>query len=577
MLFNLAKVVAKGSFAGVVAVLAASSLVHAQTAIGQPANLEFDDGISGWRTVLDGVMGGKSTGRVTQPEPGILRFAGELSLENNGGFSQVQTTVPEGSFKDASGVEVRVRGDGRVYQFDVRCSDVRMMAGSFQTKFETVAGEWVTLKLPFDQFRLYSFGRLVANAPKLTPARVESIGVTLADKKAGAFQLDIDSVRPLGAQTGGRAQSPDLATVAKDAGLTTLLSLVEASGLQLPAEGRFTIFAPTNQAFEAIPAEKVKFLTSPQGRETLQAILKNHIVPNAVDSAELLQRRGVVALSGQNLAVDSEAMTIAGAPLLKTDLRFQRGIVHVIGKVMVPQTRSIAELVGEDPRLSTLLKAVVEAGLAEQLGGENGGPWTVLAPSNDAFAALGEPAIKALLADPSKLAAVLSAHVIPSRIRRSDMVSQGSARTLLGRDAVSFALVDGKVTAGGASIIAADIDASNGVVHIIDRVLIPSPAAAAGSGAEKSKVTAASISALIEAAIERGAPLFNEGNPAACAAVYEVTITALVDLAAETLGSAAVDGLRLALAEGEAEKDATKRAWLYRRAMDRIYQSHESR
>lgn len=178
-------------------VVVASALALCSLAGAQPVNLEFDAGVSGWRTVLDGVMGGRSTGRVTQGEAGVLRFSGELSLENNGGFSQMQTTLPEASIKDAVGIEARVRGDGRTYHFDVRCSDVRVMAGSFQTNFDTVAGEWITLRLPFEGFRLHSFGRPVPNAPKLTPARVESIGVTLADKKAGAFQLDIDYIRAL--------------------------------------------------------------------------------------------------------------------------------------------------------------------------------------------------------------------------------------------------------------------------------------------------------------------------------------------------------------------------------------------
>ncbi|HRK31120.1 MAG TPA: CIA30 family protein [Tepidisphaeraceae bacterium] len=214
-------------FAVVIAVASAPSLCC--VAAAQPVNLEFDSGVAGWRTVLDGVMGGRSTGRVTQPEAGILRFSGELSLENNGGFSQTQTSVPEASLEGAIGIETRVRGDGRTYQFDVRCSDVRMMAGSFQTKFDTVAGEWVTIRLPFEQFRLYSFGRLVPNAPKLTPARVESIGVTLADKKPGAFQLDIDFVRAISAEGKVPEAGANLATVAKSADLTTLLSLLEIS------------------------------------------------------------------------------------------------------------------------------------------------------------------------------------------------------------------------------------------------------------------------------------------------------------------------------------------------------------
>lgn len=176
-------------------VVLVSALVSCSVVSARPVNLEFDDGVSGWRTVLDGVMGGRSTGRVTQAEPGVLRFSGALSLENDGGFSQMRTPVREGSLKDTSGLELRVRGDGRTYRFDIRCSDVRLSAGSFQAEFDTVAGEWITLRLPFDRFRLYSFGRLVPAAPKLTPARVESIGVTLADKQPGAFQLDVDFIR----------------------------------------------------------------------------------------------------------------------------------------------------------------------------------------------------------------------------------------------------------------------------------------------------------------------------------------------------------------------------------------------
>lgn len=538
----------------------------------QPVNIEFDTGVAGWRTVLDGVMGGRSTGRVTQPEAGILRFSGALSLENNGGFSQTQTAVPEGSFKDAPGIEARVRGDGRTYQFDVRCSDVRMMAGSFQTEFETLAGEWVTVRMPFEDFRLFSFGRAVRNAPPLNPARVESIGVTLADKKPGAFQLDIDYIRAIGPAAHTSATGADLGTVARSAGLTTLLSLVEVSGIELPADGRVTIFAPTNEAFAAIPAEQVKFLTSRDGQATLRAILAHHILPVALDSGALLQRRGVLALSGQNLPINAERLTIAGASLLKTDVPFDRGLVYVIDRVMMPETRSVSEILSQDPRLSTLHAAVKAAGLATQLGGENQGPWTVLAPSNEAFAALGEETIMALLADPSQMVNVLGAHVIPSRIRWSDMIAQRSARTLLGRDAITFTLVDGRVTASGADIIAGDIEASNGVIHIIDRVIVPEPSTANTPPAQGSKDSAEGITGLVELAIERGAPLFNGGKPDACAAIYEVTITALIDLAPDALGNDAVERLRLALAEGQAEKDATERAWIFRRALDRLYQ-----
>ena len=152
------------------------------------------------------------------------------------------------------------------------------------------------------------------------------------------------------------------------------------------------------------------------------------------------------------------------------------------------------------------------------------------------------------------------------------MITQRSARTLLGRDAVSFALVDGNITVAGAGIITADVEASNGVIHIIDRVLVPAPSTAKDMPAEAMKASALSVSSLVELAIERGVPIFNDGNPAACAAIYEVTVSAIIDLASDVVGNEAVESLRLAFAEGQAEKDASKRAWIFRRAMDRVYE-----
>ena len=163
------------------------SLCTATTA--QSFRLDFQDGVGAWSTVLDGVMGGRSTGRVSQPEPGMLRFSGELSLENNGGFSQMRTAVREGALDGAEGLVLEVRGDGRTYNFDVRQSTVRTMAGSYQQSFSTRDGEWTTVRLPLSEFTLYSFGRKVRRARSLDAENIESIGVTLSDKKAGPFAV----------------------------------------------------------------------------------------------------------------------------------------------------------------------------------------------------------------------------------------------------------------------------------------------------------------------------------------------------------------------------------------------------
>jgi transforming growth factor-beta-induced protein len=535
-------------------------------AMAQQANLEFDDGTGRWSTVLDGVMGGRSTGRISQEEPGILRFTGELSLKNNGGFSSIRTSVPQGTFTGKEGLTFRVRGDGRRYQFDVRCSDVRLMAGGYQVKFDTKAGEWTTVEIPFREFRLFNFGEAVDNAPKLRPDRIESIGFTLADKKEGPFAIDVDWVRPLG---GSNAQgAAPLAAVAEKAGLTTLLSLVKAAGLELPAGGRVTIFAPTNDAFAKLPKEKVEFLTSEKGKATLATILRHHVVASSLESPALLSRRRIVALSGQSLLIDADALTVGGAKIIATDVGFDGGIVHVIDTVLVPELRTIAEIASQEPRLSSLVKALAAADLTSQFGERNPGPWTVLAPVDEAFKALGDGAFKDLAANPDRLRAVLAAHVIPGAIRRSEMPAMGKARTL-GGGGVRFSLDKGAVTAGGATIIVADIEAANGVIHLIDRVI--KPEASTETMAAAQAVDPAKIASIIEAAIERGAPMFNAGDTAACAAIYEVAVMSIVELAGPSLPQASREALTEALETVRRERDASERAWTLRRAMDKVY------
>ena len=535
------------------------------------ANLEFDSGTKGWQTVLDGVMGGRSTGRIAAGEGGTLRFTGELSLENNGGFSQIRTAVPEGTYAGTTGLIMRVKGDGRSYQCDIRSSRLRLMAGGYQSVFKTKVGEWTEVEIPFDQCVANSFGQRMRNAPALDPASIESVGITLADKQEGPFAIEVDWIRPIGAARAEQASTNSLAAVATKANLTTLLSLVKAAELELPKDAKLTIFAPTNEAFAKLPREQVEFLTSAKGKPALQAILKHHVVAQSLESSALLDRRRLKALSGQSLEVDPAALTVDGARLVATDVAFDGGLVHVIDSVMVPELRSIEEIVAQDERFATLRAAIGAAGLGPQLGAENSGPWTVLAPSNDAFAKIPADALKALLADRPALTAVLAAHVLPTAIRRDEMLAQGSARTLMGDGTVAFALESGAITVEGARIEVADIEAANGVIHIIDRVLpARSAATAAAPAAPASPQRAQRAAAVLELAIERGVPRFNAGDTASCAALYELAIASVVLLGEDAVNADAMAELSKALEQGASHEDASERAWIYRRAMDRV-------
>ena len=119
---------------------------------------------------------------------------------------------------------------------------------------------------------------------------------------------------------------------------------------------------------------------------------------------------------------------------------------------------------------TTLAKAIDAAGLVETLKGE--GPFTVFAPTDEAFAKLPEGTLESLLADKQKLAAILTYHVVPGKISSADVAQLPMAETVNGQD-VKITAAEGKVMVGNATVTQADVPASNGVIHVIDTVLLP--------------------------------------------------------------------------------------------------------
>ena len=133
---------------------------------------------------------------------------------------------------------------------------------------------------------------------------------------------------------------------------------------------------------------------------------------------------------------------------------------------------TIVDIAAGNPDFSTLVAAVKAAGLVETLSGD--GPFTVFAPTNEAFAKLPEGKVDALLADIPTLKKILTYHVVAGKVMAADVVGLDSATTVQG-DEVKIAVVDGKVKLNDAAMVTAtDLEASNGVIHVIDTVLIPS-------------------------------------------------------------------------------------------------------
>lgn len=132
--------------------------------------------------------------------------------------------------------------------------------------------------------------------------------------------------------------------------------------------------------------------------------------------------------------------------------------------------QDIVDVAVEAGSFTTLVQAVEAAGLVETLKGE--GPFTVFAPTDEAFAAIPEDVLNDLLADTEALTAVLTYHVVPGKVMAADVVGLESAETVQGQS-VTITTMNGSVMIDGATVVQADIEASNGVIHVIDAVILP--------------------------------------------------------------------------------------------------------
>ena len=315
-------------------------------------------------------------------------------------------------------------------------------------------------------------------------------------------------------QTAAEAQpqQEELGTIVEialaDDRFETLVAALTAADLvdTLQGEGPFTVFAPTDDAFAALPDGTVEALL--EDIPALTNILLYHVISGEVRAEDVVSLESAVTVQGEavSITVDGDTVRINDANVLITDIAASNGVIHVIDAVLLPPEPSvqaepaaqsetdqaqadqaeaeqqdasaeqadgpgsIVEIAVADGRFETLVAAVQAAGLVETLQGE--GPFTVFAPTDDAFAALPEGTVEALLADIPALTNVLLYHVVAGDVRAADVVSLESAVTVQG-DAVSITVDGDTVRINEANVLITDIAASNGVIHVIDAVLLP--------------------------------------------------------------------------------------------------------
>lgn len=270
--------------------------------------------------------------------------------------------------------------------------------------------------------------------------------------------------------------------------LSILVEAVTAAdlGATLSGPGPFTVFAPTDQAFAGLLGElgvsKEELLAD---TELLTAVLQYHVLGAEVPSSAVPLGKAIEPLGGGFFKIDE---TDAGlvitdgrnrtSSVVAADVAATNGVVHVIDAVILPADETVVETAIARPEFSILVEAVQAAGLVDALSAE--GPFTVFAPTNDAFAALlTELGVtkEQLLADTELLTAVLGYHVIGGRVLKADVVPGPQPATLQGESfSIGADLVVTDARSRTAAITAADVLASNGVIHVIDRVILPAPA-----------------------------------------------------------------------------------------------------
>jgi transforming growth factor-beta-induced protein len=268
-------------------------------------------------------------------------------------------------------------------------------------------------------------------------------------------------------------QVVDIIAAAEEAGsFNTLLTAVEAAGLTsaLQGSGPFTVFAPTDAAFEALPAGTLNALLADP--DALSDVLLYHVAEGELSSSEVTASAFIPTLNGQALPVAGAGgvLTIAGAGLVQVDVTATNGVIHVVDEVLIPSTQDIVDIAQGNAAFTTLVTALSAAGLVDALKGD--GPFTVFAPTDAAFEAVPAETLDALLADQDALIQVLTYHVVQGRVYSSDVVALDSAETLNGQS-VSITVDGGTVQVDDANVVATDIQGSNGVIHVIDAVILP--------------------------------------------------------------------------------------------------------
>jgi transforming growth factor-beta-induced protein len=346
---------------------------------------------------------------------------------------------------------------------------------------------------------------------------------------------------------GGMADDPAATAASNNPVLSTLVAAVGQAGLvdTLNGDGPFTIFAPTDDAFAAVPTDQLDAVLA--DTDLLTSVLTYHVVGGqSLDAAGLAAAGTLETVNGATLELGADGTTVNGVDVVCSNVMTSNATVHIVDGVLLPPAGDDMDDMSDDmsgdmsddmsddmsgdkmsedamsdemsdemsgemsgdgmalmpsgaacaavptdgegsfdgmaddpaataasnnPVLSTLVAAVSAAGLVDTLNGE--GPFTIFAPTDDAFAAIPEADLNAVLADQDLLTSILTLHVVAGeRMSSADLIAAGSVDTVNGG---TLEITDdgGTLTVGGVASVCMDVPTANATVHIIEGVLLP--------------------------------------------------------------------------------------------------------
>lgn len=303
---------------------------------------------------------------------------------------------------------------------------------------------------------------------------------------------------------GGLGPAPEANIVevaAENGNFDILVQALQDAGLAetLEQEGPiFTVFAPTDEAFEALPEGTLENLTP----EQLAEILQFHVINGEIESGDLAASQDVETLLGEEILVEADGGVLVNgySNVVTADVEAANGIIHAVDAVLLPQGYRDANVIDQAVELgnfTTLASAIEQVGLTSTL--KYKGDFTVFAPTDDAFAALPEGLLGSL--SDAQLTEILTYHVLSGEVFAGDLSAEQAAASLEGGEI--FITSDGtNVTVNGAaSVVAADVDVSNGVIHAIDQVILPDAYGTVVDAASKRYNFETLVSAVVDAGL----------------------------------------------------------------------------